>query len=146
MGLTIVMDAGTMREGSQELVSMVDILIASERFAEPLVGDIAPPEKALRALHDLGPKEVIITLGSKGSIGLSGKTINFQKAFSIDVVDTTGAGDVYHGAYIYGLLQGWDMQNCMRFASAASAIKCRHIGTRKGIPQLEEIKEFMIGK
>ena len=146
MGLTIVMDAGTMRVGSQELASMVDILIASERFAEPLVGDIAPPEKALRALHDLGPKEVIITLGSKGSIGLSGKKINFQKAFSIDAVDTTGAGDVYHGAYIFGLLQGWDMQKCMRFASSAAAIKCTQIGARKGIPQLEEIKEFMRGK
>jgi len=146
MGLTIVMDAGTMREGSQELASMVDILIASEKFAEPLVGDIASPEKALRALHGLGPKEVIITLGSKGSIGLSGKKIIFQKAFSINVVDTTGAGDVYHGAYIYGLLQGWDMQKCMRFASSVAAIKCTHIGARKGIPQLEEIKEFMRGK
>jgi len=146
MGLTIVMDAGTMREGSQELISIVDVLIASERFAEPLVGDIAPPEKALEVLHALGPKEVIITLGSKGSIGLSGKEINLQKAFPIDAVDTTGAGDVYHGAYIYGLLQGWDMQNCMRFASAASAIKCRHIGARKGIPDLEEIKDFMRGK
>jgi len=143
MGLTIVMDAGTMREGSQELLSMVDVLIASERFAEPLVGDIAPPEKALRALHELGPKEVIITLGSKGSIGLSGKEINLQKAFPIDAVDTTGAGDVYHGAYIYGLLQGWDIQKCMRFASAASAIKCTQIGARKGIPGLKEIKEFM---
>jgi len=146
MGLKIVMDAGTMREGSQELVSMVDVLIASERFAEPLVRDIAPPEKALEVLHDLGPKEVIITLGSKGSIGLSGKGIIFQKAFPIDAVDTTGAGDVYHGAYIYGLLQEWDMQKCMRFASAASAIKCRQIGARKGIPQLEEIRKFMSGK
>ena len=146
MGLTIVMDAGTMREGSQELVSMVDILIASEGFAKALAGGVAPPEKALRALHDLGPKEVIITLGSKGSIGLSGKKINFQKVFSIDVVDTTGAGDVYHGAYIYGLLQRWDMQKCMRFASAASAIKCTQIGAHKGIPQLEEINEFMSGK
>jgi len=143
MDLTIVMDAGTMREGSQELASMVDILIASERFAEPLVGDIAPPEKALRVLHELGPKEVIITLGSKGSIGLSGKTIYFQKAISIDAVDTTGAGDVYHGAYIYGLLQGWDMQKCMHFASVASAIKCTQIGAHRGIPSLEEIKEFM---
>jgi len=140
------MDAGTMREGSQELISMVDVLIASERFAEPLVGDTAPPEKALEVLHDLGPKEIIITLGSKGSIGLSGKKINFQKAFPINVVDTTGAGDVYHGAYIYGLLQGWDMQKCMRFACAASAIKCRHIGARKGIPHLKEIKEFLRGK
>jgi sulfofructose kinase len=143
MGLIIVMDAGTMREGSQELVSMVDILIASQRFAEPLIGDTAPPEKALRALRDLGPKEVIITLGSKGSIGLSGKTINFQKAIPIDAVDTTGAGDVYHGAYIYGLLQGWGMQKCMHFSSVASAIKCTRIGARRGIPALEEIKEFM---
>ncbi len=143
MGLTIVMDAGTMREGFRELASMVDTLIASERFAEPLVRNIITPEKALRALHDLGPKEVIITLGSKGSIGLSGKTTIFQEAFPVNSVDTTGAGDVYHGAYIYGLLMGWNMQNCMRFASAASAIKCRSIGARKGIPRLEEIREFM---
>ena len=146
MGLTIVMDAGTMREGSQELLSMVDVLIASESFAEPLVGNVAPPEKALRILHELGPKEVIITLGSKGSIGLRDKTINFQKAIYIDAVDTTGAGDVYHGAYIYGLLQEWDMKKCMHFASIASAIKCTQIGARSGIPVLEEIKGFMRGK
>ena len=143
MGLTIVLDAGTMRKGSQELAAMVDVLIASERFAEPLVGDTAPPEKILEVLHDLGPKEVVVTLGSKGSIGLSDKTINFQKAFSVDAMDTTGAGDVYHGAYIYGLLQGWDMPNCMRFASAAAAIKCGHIGAREGIPHLKEIRKFM---
>jgi sulfofructose kinase len=77
---------------------------------------------------------------------LSGRKINFQKAFSINAMDTTGAGDVYHGAYIYGLLQGWNMRKCMRFASVASAIKCTQIGARKGIPQLEEIKEFMRGK
>ena len=146
MGLTIVLDAGTMREGSQELIAMVDVLIAAERFADPLVEDTTKPEKILEALHDLGPKEVVVTLGSKGSIGLSDKTINFQKAFSVDSVDTTGAGDVYHGAYIYGLLQGWNMKNCMRFASAASAIKCRRIGAREGIPHLEEIMEFMRGK
>jgi sulfofructose kinase len=146
MGLTIVLDAGTLRKGSQELASLVDVLIASERFAEPLIGDSTPPEKTLEVLHDLGPQEVIVTLGSKGSIGLSDRTINFQKAFSVDAVDTTGAGDVYHGAYIYGMLQGWDMQNCMRFASAASAMKCRHIGARKGIPHLEKIKEFLSKK
>lgn len=143
MGLKVVMDAGTMRVGSKKLASLVDVLIASERFAGPLLGELSLPEKALEALGQLGPKEVIITLGSKGSIGLSNEEIIFQKAFPIVAVDTTGAGDVYHGAYIYGLLQGWDMQECMRFASATSAIKCREIGARKGIPYLEEIREFM---
>ena len=142
-GLSVVMDAGTMRDGSRELVSLVDVLIASEGFAEPLVGRGASPEKALAALRQLGPKEVVITRGSKGTVGLSGEELLFQKAFSIDSVDTTGAGDVYHGAYIYGLLQGWNMPECMRFASATAALKCREIGARKGIPRLEEIKEFL---
>jgi ribokinase len=143
MGLTVVMDAGTLREGYQELASLVDILIASERFGLPLVGAAEPPEKALEVLSQWGPKEVIITLGSKGSIGWNGGEVISQKAFPIDAVDTTGAGDVYHGAYIYGLLQGWQMLECMRFASAAAAIKCKQIGARKGIPSLEVIKEFM---
>ena len=142
-GLSVVMDAGTMRDGSRELVSLVDVLIASEGFAEPLVGRGAPPKKALAALRHLGPKEVIITRGSKGSVGLNDGEILFQKAFSIAPVDTTGAGDVYHGGYIYGLLQGWNMPECMRFASATAALKCREIGARKGIPRLEEIGEFL---
>ena len=66
-----------------------------------------------------------------------------QRAFPVQAVDTTGAGDVYHGAYIYGLLQGWDMPACMRFASAMSALKCRRIGAREGIPRLPEVEAFM---
>ena len=143
MGIKVVMDAGTMRDGSLDLVSMVDVLIASERFADPLMGDKASPEIALKKLHELGPETVILTLGSKGSIGMSEGEINLQRIFPINAVDTTGAGDVYHGAYIYGMLQSWDMKECMRFASAASAIKCGKIGARKGIAGLQEVREFM---
>jgi ribokinase len=143
MGFTVVMDAGTLREGYRELVSMVDVLIASERFGSALVGTDKPVDKALEALSQWGPKEVVITLGPKGSIGWSGGERASQKAFPIDAVDTTGAGDVYHGAYIYGLLRGWNMAECMRFASAVSALKCMEIGARKGIPTLEETLNFM---
>lgn len=143
MGLTVVMDAGTFREGYRDLVSLVDVLIASERFVEPLAGTADPPEKILETLREWGPREVIITLGPRGSIGLHDGEIISQKAYPIDAVDTTGAGDVYHGAYIYGLLQGWDMPECMRFASAASAMKCREIGARKGIPSQDQIERFM---
>jgi ribokinase len=143
MGLTVVMDAGTLREGYRELAPVVDVMIASERFGRAVVGSDEPVDKALKALCQWGPGEVVITLGPKGSIGWSGGKIISQKAFPIDVVDTTGAGDVYHGAYIYGLLQGWDMAKCMRFASATSALKCREIGARKGIPTLEETLNFM---
>ena len=142
-GLRVVMDAGTMREGAGDLASLVDVLIASERFTEQFTGPLAAPEVALKALMALGPKDVVITLGPKGSIGWNGKEVHFQRAFPIDAKDTTGAGDVYHGAYIYGLLQGWVMRECMRFASAVSAIKCKDIGARKGIPRLDDVKKFL---
>jgi len=142
-GLTVVLDAGTMREGSLELASMVDVLIASERFAEPLLGKGVPPEKALEYLSRLGPREVVVTRGTEGSMGVSGEEIIVQDACKVDAVDTTGAGDVYHGAYVYGLLRGWGMGECMRFASAAAALKCRQIGARKGIPRLAEVERFL---
>jgi ribokinase len=143
LGLKVVMDAGTMRQGARELASLADILIASESFAESLSEPHASPESALDSLKQLGPKEVVITLGSKGSLGWDGSKVTSQKAFPVEVKDTTGAGDVYHGAYIYGLLQEWDMAVCMHFASAVSAIKCTEIGARKGIPRREEVTQFM---
>jgi len=142
-GLQVVLDAGTLRDGSLELAAQVDVLIASSRFAVPLVGENSPAEKALEALSRLGPREIVITLGSKGSVGWNRGELIAQSAFPVNVVDTTGAGDVYHGAYIYGLLQGWDMSPCMRFASAAAALKCRAIGARAGIPTLHEVTRFL---
>jgi ribokinase len=142
-GLTVVLDAGTMREGSLELASAVDVLIASARFADPLVGSGARPEKGHEALCRLGPKRVVMTLGQKGSLGWEGGEQVRMKAFPVKAADTTGAGDVYHGGYIYGLLQGWTMKECMRFASAVAALKCREIGARKGIPRLKQVQEFM---
>jgi len=61
----------------------------------------------------------------------------------VDVVDTTGAGDVFHGGYIYGLLQGWDIKKVVRFASAFAALKCRKPGGRSGIPSLTEVDAFL---
>lgn len=142
-GVKVVLDAGTMRDGSLELAAIVDVLIASERFADPAVGPDSPPEKTLEFLHSLGPGEVVVTLGSRGSAGYKNGRIVSQKAFPVEAVDTTGAGDVYHGAYIYGLLQGWGMPECMRFASAVAAMKCRKAGARDGIPGLEAVSLFM---
>jgi sugar/nucleoside kinase (ribokinase family) len=102
-----------------------------------------PHLKAVEYLHRLGPGEVVITLGTKGSIGVSGEEIIQQDAYKVDAVDTTGAGDVYHGAYVYGMLRVWGMGECMRFASAAAALKCRQIGAQRGIPRLEEVEGFL---
>jgi sulfofructose kinase len=143
LGMTVVMDGGTMRQGSKELVQLVDILIVCKLFATSLVGLGSPIETALHALRDLGPSDVVITMGPDGSIGLSNQGVFRQEAFPVKTVDTTGAGDVYHGAYIYGFLQEWEMPECMRFASAASALKCKKVGAQTGIPDLNSIEELM---
>lgn len=143
LGMKVVMDAGTMREGSLDLVSQTDVLIASERFTSPLVGEHSPAEKALEALSGFGPQEIVITLGSRGSVGWDRGRITNQRAFPVDAVDTTGAGDVYHGAYIYALLKGLDMKSCMRFASATSALKCKATGARAGIPTLAAVLDLL---
>ena len=142
-GWTVVMDAGTLRKGSLDVVSHVDILIASQPFAEALTGSTAGPEKALWELRALGPRQVVITLGAGGSIGLDRSGMVRQQAFPVSARDTTGAGDVYHGGYIYGVLKGWPMPKCMLFASAAAALKCKRGEGWQGIPDLRSIYALM---
>jgi len=141
--MTVVMDAGTLRDGSLDLVKRVDVLIASEAFAEALAGDGGSVQSALKKLMKMGPREVVITLGARGSIGLDGHGMVRQAAFPVTSRDTTGAGDVFHGAYIYGLLQGWPMARCMAYASAAAALKCMNGGGWRGIPGIEAIQDFV---
>ena len=141
--MTVVMDAGTLREGSLDLVSRVDILIVSEPFAEALTGAGAPLQKALEELRAMGPRQVVITLGARGSIGLDQGGMVQQTAFPVVSIDTTGAGDVYHGAYVFGLLQKWTMAKCMAFASAAAALKCMNGGGWRGIPGIRAIQGLM---
>jgi len=141
--MTVVMDAGTLREGTLDLVTRVDVLIASKAFAEFLPGAGGSHQRALEKLRDLGPRQAVITLGDRGSIGLDQGGIIRQAAFSVASRDTTGAGDVYHGAYIYGLLRGWTMAQCMAYASAAAALKCMHGGGWRGIPGIRAIEDFM---
>ena len=61
----------------------------------------------------------------------------------MNTVDTTGAGDVFHGGFIYGLLQNWEVVEILRFANAVAALKCQDLGGRKGIPTLEEVTKFL---
>jgi sulfofructose kinase len=143
MGMTVVMDGGTLRKGTRDLAPLVDILIVSETFASALVGSETAIEDALYAIQNLGPEQVVVTLGEKGSIGLNKKGIFRQEAFAVRAVDTTGAGDVYHGAYIYGILQIWEMRECMRFASAAAALKCKGVGAQYKIQNLNYIRGVM---
>lgn len=142
-GIPIMLDAGRLRAGMPDLMKLSDYVVASEEFAKDLGWDPCR-EALLRERKNLGVKALTVTLGERGSMTASSDNDYIQiPAFQVHAVDTTGAGDVFHGGYIYGLLKNWSIKETITFASAAAAIKCTTIGGRYGIPQLNEVKEFL---
>lgn len=139
----VMLDAGRMRPGMIELARLSDYVVGSEEFARDL--DWEPTRETLfREREKLGVKVLTITLGRRGSVTVSSQGEYFDTpAFKIGAVDTTGAGDVFHGGYIYGLLRGWDLGETLTFATALAALKCTKVGGRAGIPKLDEVMRFL---
>ena len=133
-GMPVVIDIDEVYDDStHELLRLVDYLIASSDFAED------PHELADR----YGCPVVGITRGLDGAAFLNHGRVIQSPAFKVQVADTTCAGDVFHGAFIYGLLQNWELEDVIRFAHAVAALKCMHIGARRGIPTISEVREFL---
>jgi ribokinase len=142
-GVVTVLDGGTMRAGTLELLPLIDHLVVSEKFARQFCQKNDPNE-ALPQLLGSGAKAATITLGRCGSLTMDDQGSCFKMpAFQVDTVDTTGCGDVFHGAYIYGLLQNWSVVKTVRFAAACAALKCRAFGGRTAIPSRSEVRTFL---
>jgi sulfofructose kinase len=135
-------DGKTVWSELQELVPYADILICGSGFGPALTGH-ADLWQAGEAMLALGPRIVVQTEGKDGSYTLTSDERFHIPAFDVNVLDTTGAGDVFHGAYLVGLLHGWDLHRAGLFATAVSAIKCAHLGGRKGIPTFEQTLAFL---
>lgn len=141
-GVTVSLDAGSILPGIEKLVEVADICIASEFFARNYTGE-GDVEKAVEKLFMNRKQVAAVTLGDKGVVALTPTRLIKKSAFKVPVVDTTGAGDVFHGAFIYAYLQGWDTEKCLDFASATAAIKCATLGGRTGIPGKERVIKFL---
>ncbi len=142
LGIPVMLDAGKVRPGMLEIAGLCDYLVASEQFARDLGWDGNPAGFQDNAKR-LGAAVITITLGGQGSITYRGSEIIETPAFQVDALDTTGAGDVFHGAYIFGLLRGLNLADTILFASAVAALKCRQIGGRIGIPDRSEALQFL---
>jgi sulfofructose kinase len=146
-GKKVVLDASRTDRGSvgqemRDLIGCVDYLICGSGFSRALTG-ITDVAEAGKAVMDMGPEVFVETLGAEGSITVTRQEQFCTPAFKVDVVDTTGAGDVFHGAYIVGLLHGWDVRRVALFSSAVSAMKCRSLGGRAGIPNYQDVISFL---
>jgi sugar/nucleoside kinase (ribokinase family) len=125
-----------------ELIKEIDFILTSSRFPTLFTG-ISDQSKALLELQTYTSGFLCATLGHEGSIASVNGELLHVKGFRVNAVDTTGAGDVFHGGFIYGLLQNWEVGEILRFANAVAALKCRDLGGRKGIPTLEETVKFL---
>lgn len=143
-GMPIVIDIDqTYDETTDDLLRSIDYLIAAEDFSARTLG-ITEPEGAIRALQaKYGCLVTGITLGARGAIFSDHGKILRSDAFKVSVVDTTGAGDVFRGAFIYGLLQKWSLPDVIRFSHATAAMKCTQLGARRGIPNVAQVRDFL---
>jgi sugar/nucleoside kinase (ribokinase family) len=143
-GITVLLNASQLSGGMGELLSLSDIVIGSERFAN----ELAPSDElreSLREILNLGPRIALITLGDAGSVGLEGSKLVEQEALDVFVADTSGAGDAFAGAFAHAHLRGWPLERAVPFANAAAGLVCRSIGARSALPTVDEVVAAMGG-
>lgn len=134
--------AGVYLDGIEELLKKVDIMIVARQFASTVTGSADIVDSA-RKLKEFGARQVVITDGVQGSWFWDGSSEIHQEAYRVSPVDTTGAGDVFHGAFLHAVLQNRAPRECLRFASAAAALKCMHLGGRAGLAKQDEVERFI---
>ena len=129
-----MLDAGSVHEGTLALMESVDYLVCSEKFARQFAGD---EETALARLAEISPA-VVITLGERGLIWRRGQEQGILSAFPVNAIDTTGAGDAFHGAFAAAVSCDMNWLDVLRYASAAGSLCCTKTGARSGLPSREE--------
>ncbi|MEJ2721935.1 MAG: PfkB family carbohydrate kinase [bacterium] len=140
-GGSVVVDAGSLREGMLDLARLSDFFVASDKFSRQLTGGDDPPA-ACRKIAALGPRVAGVTLGERGYIVLHEGTVIERPAFRVDTVDTTGCGDVFHAGVAYGVVSGWDVARSLDFGAWAAAMVSTRLGGREGIPKKENYPQW----
>ncbi|NLC23686.1 MAG: sugar kinase [Oxalobacter sp.] len=125
------------------LLPLVDHAIFSLPGLRSYGGAVTNHLQILQKVREQGCKVAAVTMGAQGCLWIDDNGVQHQAAFGVNVVDTTGAGDVFHGAYAVALAEGKNTVEAMRFASGVAALKCTHYGGRAGIPDREEVDAFL---
>jgi sulfofructose kinase len=142
-GIPVIADLDELYPGVEDLIEQIDYLIVSRDFPCRLMEE-PDIEHALRAMQRrYGCRLTAATLGPDGVLAWDGKELHHAPAYQVPVVDTTGAGDIFHAGFIYGLLQGWALERQLDFACAAAALNCTAVGARGGIQSREMVEGLM---
>jgi 5-dehydro-2-deoxygluconokinase len=124
------------------VLSRVDVAVGNREECEMAVG-VSDPESAADALLERGIRLAIVKQGPKGTLAKTADERVWVEAWDVDVVNGLGAGDAFGGALIHGLVEGWDLEQTIRYASAAGAYVCSHIECSTAMPTQEQLGIFM---
>ncbi len=141
-GVTTVFDSGSVRPGFYQMLPFIDYVVVSRDLAETFRPGVSPRLLA-QMLVEKGAGCGIVTDGENGAYSFDSKQERHHPGYHVEVYDSTGAGDVFHGAFIYGLLEEWEFERAIDFANAAAALSCRKLSGRKGIPSLDDVSRFI---
>ena len=142
-GIPVTVDVDTIYHGFDRVLPYVDYLVANSDFPSNWTGR-SDPFRALETLQEeYGMKVAAMTLGSHGSLARAGGKYFYAPGYVVDCVDTTGAGDVFHGAFCYAVLQRMPMLEALEFSNAMAALNCTALGARGGIRGIDEIRSLM---
>lgn len=144
-GLTVSVDLDAGYQGldaCREAVLWADVVFVNRQGARTLFPSV-DIQTALSRLHELGPSIVVITSGSEGAYASDNEGYAYVPAFKVKVVDTTGAGDVFSAAVIYGYLNHWQLEPALKFASGAAALSVASIGGQSALPTVESVQAFL---
>ena len=141
-GMKVIIDADGYHPLIAENMHLIDYFIASELYWDACF-DHRDWEKGLSQWREKGPQVCIVTLGEKGLAGMDADGFFELPAFKVNAVDTTGAGDSFHGAFAYAMVENMPVREAARFSSAVSAIKCTSMGGRAGLPTRAMVERFI---
>jgi sugar/nucleoside kinase (ribokinase family) len=143
MKIPVSMDLDTMRPGLDRVLRHVDYLLSSSEFPSAWTSESDPFRALERIQSEYGMKVAGMTLGAHGALVRVDGEFVYSPAFVVNCVDTTGAGDVFHGAFCYAVLEGMGMRESLEFSNAMAALNCTKIGARGGIATLGEARALM---
>jgi sulfofructose kinase len=142
-GIPVIADLDELYPNVEALIANVDYLIVSRDFPSRLTAE-PDLEQALRKMHRrYSCRLAAATLGQDGVLAWDGKQLLHTPAYRVPVVDTTGAGDIFHAGFIYALLEDWPLDRQLDFACAAAALNCTAVGARGGIHSLDDIANLI---
>ncbi len=142
-GIPVTVDVDTIYHGFDRVLANVDYLIASSEFPVQWTNERDPFKALTMIQQEYGMKVAAMTLGAHGALALTEGRFVYSPAFVVNCVDTTGAGDIFHGAFCYAVLNNMPIRDALEFSNAMAALNCTALGARGGVATVEQARALI---